>query len=101
MEKKKKSVIGWLNSLAPNCKEVSMLAIKEQETDLSFKEKCKLYFHIYVACKFCRLFRKQIHLLHHHIHNHSKNTVLGNHFVLDEQTKFAMQAKINEQLHSN
>lgn len=53
--------------MLPDCKGVTMLIIKEQETSLKLSERVKMYFHVYVVCKFCNLFYKQSNLLHQHI----------------------------------
>jgi hypothetical protein len=67
MEKKPKSIAGKLRGLMPDCKDATALIIKEQEVPLAFGEKVRMYFHVFVICKFCRLFHKQSWALHHHI----------------------------------
>lgn len=71
MEKKKKSILGKIDSLFPNCRDVTMLVVKEQEIPLTFRQKYCLYFHLMV-CKFCRAFRVQSGILHQHVHHLSK-----------------------------
>ena len=93
---KQKSIVAKLRAMMPDCKDVSMLIIKEQETTLTFKQKLKMYFHVYVACKFCNLFYKQTRLLHKHIHQIKKNDGLD--YKLSQEEKINIQTLIEKEL---
>lgn len=99
MEHKKKSLIGWFHSLFPNCKETTLYIVKEQETSLHFTERFKMLFHVYLVCKFCRLFRKQSGMLHHHVHEMMKESSLETSvFKLSDRQKREIEESINRQL---
>lgn len=85
-------------SLMPDCKEITMLIVKEQELKLSLKEKFDMHLHLMI-CKFCRAFRIQTRLLDAHIHKlaHEESSLPVNH-TLDPQKKEAIQQEINKEL---
>lgn len=84
--------------LMPDCKEITLLIVKEQEITLSLKEKFDMHFHLMI-CKFCKAFRIQSGALHQHIqrvaHNESEYVVKN---TLDPQKKAAIQTLINKEL---
>jgi hypothetical protein len=99
MTGKKKSIVGHINGLFPNCREVTMLVVKEQEMALTFPEKIKLFFHANIVCKFCRVFRKQSGILHKHIHKMAEEGASSSvKFTLDAHRKSAMQAAIDREM---
>jgi len=60
---KQKTIVGKFHALFPCCKDVTMMIEKEHQMKLDFYSKFKMYFHIYMVCKFCRAFRVQSYLL--------------------------------------
>ncbi len=99
MEGKKKSLVGWFHSLFPNCKDTTLLIVKEQETHLHFTERFKMLFHVYIVCKFCRMFRKQSGMLHQHVHQMMKESTLDTTvFKLTDKQKRDIEDAINRQL---
>ena len=92
MLKVKKTLKEFLSASMINCKDTSMLIIKHQENALTFVEKIKMYFHVYVACKLCRLFYKQSNELHEHIQKISKDSHAGNiSYQLSDEQKSNLQ----------
>lgn len=98
MSKKTTSFAGKLNSLFPNCKEVTMLIVKEHETKLSSFERFKLYFHTAIVCKFCKAFKIQSRFLNKHVHNMAgQATTSATNRNLSTAKKASMQAAIDAQ----
>jgi hypothetical protein len=95
MTKEKRSIAGKLRGLMSTCQDMTMLIIKEQEVPLSVMEKLKLYTHVYIVCKFCRLFRKQSWALHHHVQKMAQEQTVGHH--LSTEQKERLQALINKE----
>lgn len=84
------------NKILLTCKDATLLICKQQEDAASFKEKIQLKIHLLV-CKFCSLFFKQSNQLHEHLKTtHKEEELLI--LALDEQTKIALQEKINNKL---
>lgn len=50
--------MGYLNKILNNCKEASLLALKNKEEKLSLQQQFEMRFHIYF-CKCCKNFEKQ------------------------------------------
>ena len=86
--KKNKNIIGHAKSIFPNCKDTTLLVVKEQERSLYMTEKIRLYFHLMI-CSFCRLFRTQSNMIHTQIHELVlKNKIV---FKLTEEQKHSMK----------
>ncbi len=85
-------------SLMPDCKQITMLIVKEQEVKLSLKEKFDMHLHL-IICKFCKAFRIQTRLLDAHIHKlaHDESPLPVNH-MLSAQKKEAIQQAIDKEL---
>lgn len=99
MAHKKKSILARIDSLFPNCKEVTMLVVKEHEIELTLSEKIKLFFHANIVCSFCKIFRQQSGILQKHIHKMAEDDQFSNMtFTLDDQEKSAMQAAIDKEI---
>ena len=98
MKANKNTIMKRLVRLMPDCKEITLLIVKEQEVTLSLKEKFDMHFHLMI-CKFCKAFRIQSGVLHQHIrrvaHNESEYVVKN---TLDPQKKAAIQDAVERYL---
>jgi hypothetical protein len=86
----------------PNCKDITLLIIKNQELKLSFYDRFKMYFHVFVVCKLCKLFYLQSNSLHRRIHQlsslHHKDVT---DYTLTEEQKRTLQTKIDKEITRN
>jgi hypothetical protein len=98
MAKTNTSMKNFLMAYMTNCKDATMLVIKHQENSLTMIEKIKMYFHVHVACKLCRLFYKQSNELHQQVQKLSKESKLDNlSYRLTNEEKSELQNVIEKE----
>lgn len=76
-----------------DCREASLLCTKRREVKLTFAENIRLQLHLFI-CKPCKLFAKQIAILHRSIKAALERTLIE----FDEQKKSEMQKIIEQHL---
>jgi hypothetical protein len=88
----------FLMASMTNCKDATMLIVKHQENSLTVMEKFKMYFHVHVACKLCRLFYRQSNELHQQVQKFSKESKLDNlSYRLTNEEKSALRSIIEKE----
>ena len=85
------------NKILLTCKDATLLACKDQENAITFREKIQLKFHLLV-CKFCALFYKQSNLVDQHLTKMHYEGYESNTLQLDETKKSALQRQLNAEL---
>ena len=95
------NLMNMMRKLMISCDKATFLITKAQEGEISFIEKIDLELHL-MACKFCKLFRKQSSFLSDNVEHLGKhpNESLPNSKLTDAR-KAAIQQALQEELNKD